>query len=92
MEQPPYEFDQSPRRRRLHLWAWFGPGQNPALILPRILMHAMPDDWQDRMATLLEEYAREFAIDLDAKNWPEWMLDYEHVDGREIAKVRREAQ
>jgi len=48
----------------------------------------MPDDWQDRMTALLEEYAREFAIDLDAMNWPQWMLDYERPDYREITKVR----
>lgn len=30
------------------------------LVLPRVLMHEMPDEWQRRMAALLEEFDEEF--------------------------------
>jgi hypothetical protein len=42
------------------LWRWFALSYASWLTLPRILMHAMPDDWQDRMAQLLEEYNEAF--------------------------------
>lgn len=42
------------------LWGWFGLSYASWLTLPRALMHAMPDDWQMRMAKLLEEYNETF--------------------------------
>lgn len=41
---------------RDRLWSWFGLSRAAFLTLPRVLMHEMPDDWQNRMAALLEEY------------------------------------
>lgn len=38
------------------LWGWFGLSRASWLVLPRVLMHDMPDDWQARMAVLLEEF------------------------------------
>lgn len=38
------------------LWNWFGLSRSSWLTLPRVLMHEMPDDWQRKMAKLLEEY------------------------------------
>lgn len=38
------------------LWGWFGLSYASFLTLPRVLMHQMPDEWQGRMAKLLEEY------------------------------------
>ena len=38
------------------LWVWFGLGRPSWLTMPRVMMHAMPDDWQERMAALLEEW------------------------------------
>lgn len=46
------------------LWGWFGLSYASWLTLPRVLMHEMPDDWQARMAQLLQEYD-------DAWNIPE---------------------
>lgn len=38
------------------LWLWFGLSYAAWLTMPRVLMHEMPDDWQQRMADLLREY------------------------------------
>lgn len=38
------------------LWLWFGLDRASFLTMPRVLMHEMPDDWQDRMAQLCEEW------------------------------------
>ena len=42
------------------LWLWFGLSYASWLTLPRVFMHAMPDDWQGRMAKLLKEYDEAF--------------------------------
>lgn len=49
------------------LWTWFGIGRASFLIMPRVLMHEMPDEWQGKMAALLNEYDATFT------NWPEGM-------------------
>ncbi len=38
------------------LWAWFSLSYASFLTLPRVMMHEMPDEWQDKMAALLEEW------------------------------------
>ena len=38
------------------LWLWFGLSRASFLTLPRAMMNDMPDDWQKRMADLLEEW------------------------------------
>ena len=38
------------------LWMWFSMSRASWLTLPRVLMHEMPDDWQQRMAELLHEW------------------------------------
>jgi phenylpropionate dioxygenase-like ring-hydroxylating dioxygenase large terminal subunit len=47
------------------LWGWFGLSRASWITVPRVLAHEMPDEWQDKMAALLEEYERTFT------NWPE---------------------
>lgn len=42
------------------LWGWFGLSYASWLTLPRSLMHAMPDEWQWKMAALLQEYSEVF--------------------------------
>ncbi len=44
------------------LAAWFGVTikAHPFLVVPRVLAHQMPDDWQERFAACLEEYAAKF--------------------------------
>jgi hypothetical protein len=83
------------------LWRWFGLSYASWLTLPRILMHEMPDDWQNKMAALLEQWDETFngdgmpAPSVSAKrggkytSWPSWLLNYRHPDIGEIKKVRR---
>jgi hypothetical protein len=42
------------------LWNWFCLSYASWLVLPRSLMHAMPDRWQGRMAVLLREFNETF--------------------------------
>ena len=84
------------------LWIWFGLSYSGWLTLPRVMMHEMPDDWQQRMADLLREWDE--AWDLDklptmemavtmkeggrfAKT-PEWLTNYRHPDRAAIAALR----
>ena len=70
--------------------------------MPRVMMHAMPDDWQNRMAALLEEWdatwdsgempnTRVQAIAESGRmtRWPKWLLDYRYPDERELKKLKR---
>lgn len=82
------------------LWGWFGLSYASFLTLPRVLMHEMPDDWQKKMADLLDEFDNTFqSIPLDGfrvqgvKNKkltkiPTWLLNYRHPDKREILKSK----
>lgn len=81
------------------LWGWFGLSYASFLVMPRVLMHEMPDEWQGKMAAL--EYATTFC------EWPEgmgsrvqttmhgkivktpgWLINYRHPDWNEINKLR----
>ena len=82
------------------LWAWFGLSRASWLTMPRILMHEMPDEWQDKMADLLEEWDDEWdtsdmpapsvTAKLDNKftRWPAWLLNYRRPAKREIERLR----
>jgi hypothetical protein len=77
---------------RKDLWAWFGLTYASWLTLPRVLMHEMPDDWQQLMAVLLHEWDEHWdfsAMETDGsrvqltKNGriaktPEWLKNYRH--------------
>lgn len=82
------------------LWGWFGLSYGRFIALPRILMHEMPDDWQGRMADLLEEFNDEFpGFDEQFRvlrtkqnklvKWPDWFLNYRYPDHAEIEKLRK---
>lgn len=72
------------------LWGWFGLSYASWLTLPRVLMHEMPDEWQDRMAQLLEEYDAAFpncpnlgTMVRATRNgrltrMPKWLVQYRH--------------
>lgn len=83
------------------LWGWFGLDRASFLIMPRVLMHEMPDEWQAKMAALLSEYDATFS------NWPDdwgcraqltinghlaptprWLVNYRHPDRKEIDRLR----
>ena len=81
---------------------WFGLSYASWLTLPRVLMDAMPGDWQARMVALLNEYDEEFPYqpvictrvqitDLSGKlvKTPEWLVNYRHPDLDEIEMMRQ---
>lgn len=87
------------------LWAWFGLTRATWLTMPRVMMHAMPEDWQDRMAALCEEWDEAWdtqhmptpqvsAVDERGKftRWPSWLLNYRHPRRAEIDAVRAKAR
>ena len=73
------------------LWGWFGLSYASWLPLPRVLMHEMPNDWQARMADLLQEFDATFKnvprydVQIQLKQngrfvpMPEW-ISYRHPD------------
>lgn len=82
------------------LWSWFGLSYASFLTLPRVLMHEMSDEWQGKMADLLNEYDETFPNQPDigttvraTKNgklveMPEWLKNYRHPDMAEIKKMK----
>lgn len=75
------------------LWNWFGLSYASWITIPRILAHAMPDRWQEKMAKLLYEYDNywdfskvNLKIHVTAKkdgkfvNFPDSLLNYRHPD------------
>ena len=87
------------------LWRWFEISRAGWVTIPRVLLHEMPDEWQDKMAALLEEYQETFT------NWPEgigtrvqitdcghltschnWLNNYRHPAKGKIATLRSNDQ
>lgn len=94
------EFDDIDQTGNERLWRWFSCSYASWLALPRVLMHEMPDEWQQQMAELLEEYdqAWNFPDDLGSPNvsikhkgkyqkLPHW-LNYRHPDRKVIDAMR----
>ena len=84
------------------LWLWFALGRASWLTMPRVMMHAMPDDWQERMAALCEEWDAKWETDdmptpsVSARGagnrwvkWPNWVLNYRHPDRAALRKITR---
>lgn len=84
------------------LWQWFGCSRASFVVIPRALMHEMPDDWQSKMADLLEEYDSTFdtsdvcdSVNISAKTkgkfskLPEWITNYRRPKIDEINAHRR---
>ncbi|HHN8377407.1 TPA: hypothetical protein ACRRXV_002335 [Morganella morganii] len=84
------------------LWDWFGLSYASFLVLPRVLMHEMPTEWQTKMAALLHEYDETFdtssvchSVIVSAKDknnrfmkMPKYIRNYRHPERDEIAKLR----
>ena len=79
------------------LWEYFELSYASWLTTPRVLLHAMPDEWQHKLAILLKEYhdtspnqpdlgTRVQVTDLDGKlvKAPQWLLNYRHPDHEAI--------
>ncbi|WP_337234021.1 hypothetical protein [Proteus terrae] len=85
------------------LWNWFGLSYASFLLIPRVLMHEMPTEWQDKMAALLHEYDETFdtssvvsSVSVSGRNsdgkltkLPDYILNYRHPDREEIDKLKR---
>lgn len=81
------------------LSCYFGLSYASWLTLPRVLMEAMPDEWQGQMAKLLFEYdeAIKNPPDLGTRvqvtkkgrltKTPEWLINYRRPDRNAIDKV-----
>ena len=79
---------------------WFGLSYASWLTLPRVLMHEMPDEWQQKMADLLHEYEETFPNppDLGTRvqvtyrgkltKTPGWLINYRHPDYAQINKLK----
>lgn len=84
------------------LWAWFGLSHASWLTIPRVLLHEMPDEWQRKLADLLNEYDEEWCFSelnlgtaVVIKNdkgkyvaTPDWIINYRHPQQNKINKVR----
>lgn len=82
------------------LWTWFGLSYSSWLTLPRVLMHEMPDEWQQKMADLLQEWDDTWTnADIGTtyitmrKNGkfikvPDWLNNYRHPQYMDIDKAR----
>lgn len=86
------------------LWGWFGLSRASFCVMPRVLMHEMPDEWQAKMADLLEQYDATFdrsdfhdckvmAVRDDGKftRWPEWFLNYRRPDVDQVNSIRNKS-
>lgn len=82
------------------LWGYFGCGRASWSVLPRSLMHEMPDRWQARMAVLLRQFDETYTNLPDSGTpmvtlrngakfvkLPNW-LDYRHPDRELIASFQ----
>lgn len=82
------------------LSCWFNLSYASWLTLPRVLMEAMPDEWQGRMAALLEEYEDAFPsrpnigtrvqTTMRGKlvTTPAWLINYRRPDLDAISECR----
>lgn len=90
------------REGKEKLWRWFGLTRSSFLIMPRVLMHEMPDEWQRKMSQLLEEWDDSWDTDhlpspsasaRDENNrytrWPDWLLNYRRPCATRIEVCRR---
>ncbi|MBA8886100.1 hypothetical protein FHW12_000291 [Dokdonella fugitiva] len=82
------------------LWLWFGLSRAGWLTMPRVLLHEMPDDWQRRMAELLNEWSDAWPNQPDVVphvsfkcagkfvKGPGWISNYRYPDRAAINELR----
>lgn len=82
------------------LQSWFNLSYASWLTLPRVLMEAMPIEWQDEMAALLNEYDETFPNQPEMGTrvqcthneklipTPDWLSNYRHPDKQMIDQMR----
>ena len=85
------------------LWCWFSLSYASWLTLPRVLMHEMPDEWQERMAKLLNEWDETWPNTGESTpcvqlregggrfgETPNWLINYRRPDKKAIEICRSE--
>ena len=84
------------------LSCWFELSYASFLTVPRVLMEAMPNEWQGKIAQLLEEMDNTFPnlpdigyrVQATKKGrltkFPKWFLNYRHPDYKEIENAKKE--
>lgn len=84
------------------LETWWSLSYASWLTLPRVLMQAMPIEWQDRMATLLNEYDAAFTKRPDLGtvvrvvdpvsgrfvSCPQWLTNYRRPDDLAVERCK----
>ncbi|HBO1825716.1 TPA: hypothetical protein L4G09_005857 [Pseudomonas aeruginosa] len=82
------------------LWGWFGLSRSAYAVLPRVMMNAMPDDWQARFAELMDEWDDHWPNQPDITahvqikqnnrfiSTPPWLLNYRHPDHNQLNAMR----
>lgn len=86
---------------RHDLACWFGLDRNSFAVMPRVLMEAMPAEWQAKMAALLFDYTEtwinwpdgsacrvQYEMHGKLAKMPEWLLNYRHPDRNQIERLR----
>lgn len=80
---------------------WFGLSRASFLTLPRVFMQEMPEQWQERMAELLNEYDETFTNQPDIQTivqckqdnkfiqTPSWLINYRRPDKQLINSFKR---
>lgn len=84
------------------LWLWFGMSRSSYAVLPRVMMHDMPDAWQADFARLMDQWdetwvnqpaigTRVRVVDEDGQliKTPNWMLNYRHPDREQLDSMRK---
>ena len=87
---------------REKLWGWFSLSYASWLTLPRVLMHEMPDEWQNKMAELLEDWDNtwdDFLPGVECKvvaeidghdvEMPSFLINYRHPAKEEIDQFKK---
>jgi hypothetical protein len=81
---------------------YFGLSYASWLVMPRVFMAAMPEEWRIKMAELLHEFDDSWEWPPELGQWivshkvdgrfapiPEWMSQYRHPDRATIESMRR---
>ena len=83
-----------------NLNTWFGLSYASFLTVPRVFMQEMPQEWQEKMAELLNEYDETFnnqpnmeTVVVCKQNnkiikTPEWLVNYRRPDTETINKFK----
>lgn len=84
------------------LWLWFGMSRSSYAVLPRVMMHEMPDAWQGDFARLMDQWdetwvnqpnigTRVRVVDEGGQliKTPNWMLNYRHPDREQLNSMRK---